>query len=52
MVWGAFSYRGTIELQIVQRLQNAAGYFGMLERSSLFTKGARFVWRKLDFSTG
>ena len=41
MLSGAFSYRRTIELQVVQGRQNAARYIGMLERSSLFTEGAR-----------
>ena len=41
MVWSAFSYRGTMELQVVQGRQTAAGYVGMLQRSSLATKGPR-----------
>ena len=40
MVWGAFSYRETMKPQVVQERQNAAGYIGMLELSSLFTEGA------------
>ena len=36
IIWGAFSYRGTIELQAVQGRQDAARYTGMLKRSSLF----------------
>ena len=41
MVWGAFSYRGTLELKVVQGHQTAAGYVGMLQRSSLTTEGPR-----------
>ena len=41
MVWGAFSYRGTMELQVVQGRQTAAGYVGMLQKSSLTTEGPR-----------
>ena len=37
MMWGAFSYRGTMELQVVQGCPTAAGYVGMLQRSSLTT---------------
>ena len=45
MVWGAFLYVGTSELQVVQGRQNAAGYIGMLERSSLFTEETRCVMK-------
>lgn len=31
MVWGAFSYRGTIELKVVQGRHNAAGHIGVLK---------------------
>ena len=41
MVWGAFSYRGTMELQVVQGRQTADGYVGMSQRSSLTTEGPR-----------
>lgn len=41
MVWGAFSYRGTMKLQVVQGRQTAAGYVDMLQRSSLTTEGPR-----------
>ena len=37
----SFSYKRTMELQVVQGRQNAAGYIGMLERSLLFTEEAR-----------
>ena len=30
-VYSAFSYRETLELQVVQGRQNATGYIGMLE---------------------
>ena len=49
IVWGAFSYRGTIELQILQGHLNAAGYIGMLERSSFFTEGARLCGEEWIF---
>lgn len=41
MVWGAFSLRGTMELQEVHGRQTAAGYVELLERSSLTTEGPR-----------
>ena len=41
VVWGAFSYRETMELEVMQGHQNAAGYIGILERSLLLTEGAR-----------
>ena len=41
MVWSAFSYRGTIELQVVQGCQTAAGYVNMLQNASMMTEGPR-----------
>uniref|UniRef100_A0A3P9QHW3 Uncharacterized protein n=1 Tax=Poecilia reticulata TaxID=8081 RepID=A0A3P9QHW3_POERE len=32
MIWGTFSFNGTMELQVVQGRQTAAGYVEMLQR--------------------
>uniref|UniRef100_A0A672P8D6 Tc1-like transposase DDE domain-containing protein n=1 Tax=Sinocyclocheilus grahami TaxID=75366 RepID=A0A672P8D6_SINGR len=37
MIWGAFSFNGIMELQVVQGRQTAAGYVDMLQRASLLT---------------
>uniref|UniRef100_A0A671W9P1 Tc1-like transposase DDE domain-containing protein n=1 Tax=Sparus aurata TaxID=8175 RepID=A0A671W9P1_SPAAU len=41
VIWGAFSFNGTMELQVVQGRQTAAGYVEMLQRASLMTEGPR-----------
>ncbi|KAI4871654.1 hypothetical protein NFI96_019893 [Prochilodus magdalenae] len=41
MIWGAFSFSGTTELQVVQGRQAAAGFVEMLQRASLMTEGPR-----------
>lgn len=38
MIWGAFSYNGTMELQIMQGGQKASGYVEMLQQASLLTE--------------
>uniref|UniRef100_A0A3P9NKD3 Uncharacterized protein n=1 Tax=Poecilia reticulata TaxID=8081 RepID=A0A3P9NKD3_POERE len=35
IIWGAFSFNGTMELQVVQGRQTAAGYVEMLQRLCL-----------------
>lgn len=39
MIWGAFSFNGKMELQVVQGRQTATGYVDMLQRASLLTEG-------------
>uniref|UniRef100_A0A3B3XGH3 SRCR domain-containing protein n=1 Tax=Poecilia mexicana TaxID=48701 RepID=A0A3B3XGH3_9TELE len=41
MIWVAFSFSGTMELQVVQGRHTAAGYVEMLQRASLMTEGPR-----------
>ncbi|CAB1443804.1 unnamed protein product, partial [Pleuronectes platessa] len=38
MIGGAFSFNGTMELQVVQGRQTAAGYVEMLQRATLMTE--------------
>ena len=40
-VHSCFSYRDTMQLQVVQRRQTAVGYVRMLQRSALGTEGPR-----------
>uniref|UniRef100_A0A3B3W277 Transposase Tc1-like domain-containing protein n=1 Tax=Poecilia latipinna TaxID=48699 RepID=A0A3B3W277_9TELE len=46
IIWGAFSFNGTMELQFVQERQTAAGYVEMLQRASLMTEGPRLVFQQ------
>uniref|UniRef100_A0A8C1MX09 Tc1-like transposase DDE domain-containing protein n=1 Tax=Cyprinus carpio TaxID=7962 RepID=A0A8C1MX09_CYPCA len=41
MIWGAFSFNGKMELQVVQGRQTATGYVDLLQRASLLTEGPR-----------
>lgn len=41
MMWVAFSFNGTMALQVVQGRQMAAGYVEMLQRASLLTEVPR-----------
>ncbi|RXN06888.1 Transposable element Tc3 transposase [Labeo rohita] len=41
MIWGAFSFSGKMELQVVQGRQTATGYVDMLQWASFLTEGPR-----------
>lgn len=41
MIWGAFFINGTMELQVLQGRQTAAGYVEMWQRAPLMTEGPR-----------
>uniref|UniRef100_A0A8C1NXH4 Uncharacterized protein n=1 Tax=Cyprinus carpio TaxID=7962 RepID=A0A8C1NXH4_CYPCA len=41
MIWGAFSFNGKMELQVVQGRQTATGYVDLLQLASLLTEGPR-----------
>ncbi|KAF2359549.1 hypothetical protein FHG87_009694 [Trinorchestia longiramus] len=41
MVWGAFCFNGTLELQLVEGRQTSAGYVTMLEHASILTECPR-----------
>ena len=47
MVWGAFSYQGTMQLQVVQGRQTETGYVRMLQRSALVTEDPRLCGDEL-----
>lgn len=49
MVWGAFSYNGTLPLQEIFGRQTAASYIGQLLKCSLATEGPRLCGKEWIF---
>ncbi|MCI4388749.1 hypothetical protein PGIGA_G00089470 [Pangasianodon gigas] len=49
LIWGAFSFNGKMELQVVQGRQTAAGYVDMLQQASLLTEGPRLCGKDWVF---
>lgn len=49
MIWGAFSFNGTMQLQVVQGRQTAAGYVEMLQQASLLAEGPRLCGEEWIF---
>uniref|UniRef100_A0A8C8DKQ3 Uncharacterized protein n=1 Tax=Oryzias sinensis TaxID=183150 RepID=A0A8C8DKQ3_9TELE len=43
MVWGVFSFNGTMELQVVKGRHTTAGYVEMLQGASIMTEGLVYV---------
>ena len=48
-VWGAFSYKGIMQLQVVQVRQTAAGYVQMLQKSAIGTEDPRLYGDEWHF---
>ena len=52
ILWGAFFYRDTLQLQVLQGRQIVAGYVRMLQRSALVTEGPRLCGDEWHFQMG